>query len=129
MREIRLIVMPSLEYPKLLALAVVIVTLIFWPPKNRSFTRRGLDPGFLGLKVWPARIWFLLRGRDIVEQAYLKVDAADSFTDFHTHYNAFRKRTNHIFCRVLVRILWYYRRNTFRSFECSLVASSVLRKR
>ncbi|KAF2684170.1 cytochrome P450 [Lentithecium fluviatile CBS 122367] len=64
--------MLSLDYSKLLILAVVIAIVLFWPPKNKSFHRRGIDPGFLNLKVWPARIWFLLRGRNIVEQAYLQ---------------------------------------------------------
>lgn len=48
-------------------------TIIFWPPKSRSFRRRGLDPGFGNIAIWPARIWFLWKGKDIVEDAYLQV--------------------------------------------------------
>ena len=79
--------MQSLWYPQVFALvAVIAVSVVFWPPKNRAFRRRGIEPGFLGLKVWPARIWFLWKGRDVVEQAYLQVDDMTSaLADQQTH--------------------------------------------
>jgi len=50
----------------------------FWPPKTRTFTRRGWDPGLWGLKMWPARLYFFFKGHDIVETAYRDV--------CYTHY-------------------------------------------
>lgn len=32
--------------------------------------RHGIDPGILSLKLWPARIWFLIRGYKTVQMAY-----------------------------------------------------------
>lgn len=51
----------------------VIGVAFFWPPKTRAFARRGWGPGFLGLKVWPARVYFFFKGHDIVEAAYREV--------------------------------------------------------
>lgn len=64
------------DYTQALAIVVIVaIIIVCWPPKNRAFRRRGIDPGFLDLKVWPARIWFLLKGREIVDEAYLQVRA------------------------------------------------------
>lgn len=35
--------------------------------------RRGIDPGLLKLTLWPARIYFLVFGKSIVENAYRQV--------------------------------------------------------
>jgi hypothetical protein len=59
--------------------ALLLISIIFWPPKNKAFRRRGIDPGFGNLKVWPARIWFLWKGKDIVDQAYLHVGINNNF--------------------------------------------------
>ncbi|KAF2823679.1 cytochrome P450 [Ophiobolus disseminans] len=65
--------MQSPWYNQLLAITVVVtIAVALWPPKKKAFRRRGIDPGYWNLKVWPARIWFLIKGHDIVEQAYLQ---------------------------------------------------------
>jgi hypothetical protein len=66
--------MPLLGFTECLAtLLLLCVSAAFWPPKTRLFARRGWDPGFLGLKVWPARVHFFFKGHDIVETAYREV--------------------------------------------------------
>jgi hypothetical protein len=57
----------------LAALLLLAISIAFWPPKTRGFVRRGWDPGFLGLKVWPARVYFFFKGHDVVETAYREV--------------------------------------------------------
>jgi hypothetical protein len=61
------------NFPICAALIAVFISILFWPPKNKAFLRRGIDPGFLNLKAWPARIWFFVKGHDIVDDAYLRV--------------------------------------------------------
>jgi hypothetical protein len=66
--------MLSLGYTELLATSfVLLIGVAFWPPKTRAFPRRGLEPGFLNLKVWQARIFFFFRGHTVVETAYWEV--------------------------------------------------------
>lgn len=59
------------------------VALIFALCLSRSLSRlpaprRNVDPGLFGIKLWPARIAFLLNGYNIVNRAYQQV----SFQDF-----------------------------------------------
>jgi hypothetical protein len=66
--------MPSLGFTELLVtFFLLLVTITFWPSKTRAFIRRGWDPGFLGIKVWPARVHFFFKGHNVVEQAYHEV--------------------------------------------------------
>lgn len=51
----------------------VIGAILFWPPKTRKFARRGWEPGYWDLKVWPARVYFFFKGHDVVETAYREV--------------------------------------------------------
>jgi hypothetical protein len=59
----------------LLAMLVLFIVgaALFWPPKTRHFARKGWEPGYWDLKVWPARIYFFLRGHDVAETAYNEV--------------------------------------------------------
>ncbi|KAF2796779.1 cytochrome P450 [Melanomma pulvis-pyrius CBS 109.77] len=50
--------------------ALLVASFVIFYPQNRAFRRRGIDPGVLSLKIWPARIWFLLKGHDITQKAY-----------------------------------------------------------
>jgi hypothetical protein len=66
--------MPSLGSTELLAtFFLLLVSIAFWPSRTRTFIRRGWDPGFLGIKVWPARVHFFFKGHSVVEQAYHEV--------------------------------------------------------
>lgn len=66
--------MLSLGFAECLAATVVLlISFAVWPQKTRTFRRQGWEPGLLGLKVWPARVWFFFKGHGIVERAYYEV--------------------------------------------------------
>jgi hypothetical protein len=66
--------MQSLGLSDAVLLTVLLtVSFVFFYPQNRAFRRRGIDPGVLGLKIWPARVWFLLKGHEITQKAYREV--------------------------------------------------------
>lgn len=58
-------------------IAALLLVLLLWAPsftpRNRP-RRLGRDPGLFKLRIWLARIDFLLNGRKLIEKNYLKVD-------------------------------------------------------
>ena len=58
----------------LFAAALVVLLLSAPSVKSRStLPRLGKDLGLFNLRIWLARIHFLMNGRKLVEQSYLKV--------------------------------------------------------
>lgn len=55
------------------ALAALLVATKIHTINNAGFPRIGIHPGPFNLKLWPARIHFILEGRILVHQGYYKV--------------------------------------------------------
>ena len=84
----------------LVTLLLLVFGVAFWPPKTRAFARRGWDPGFWGLKVWPARVYFFFKGHDVVETAYRDVRTPLWRENFRTDLLiGNRRKKAHIFYR------------------------------
>lgn len=102
------------------ALVVLGAFLLVLLPKRNAVkaARFGIDPGLLGFKTVPGKLYFLIKGHEVVKARYEKVGSLIDLVRVEFADSLYyRRRTSPTTSKPLMLIAWFCLRDIFRSFK------------